>query len=115
MKNLKQNYIKKPINKFGGINNDLKLQNMKLNNFCKRQGFTFDFIKQMFEIMPNSKTYTFTVEKERQYAIKVLNVISNLKQKERDRVLQELNQSIGGLNGKTYSYKWDITIFNFFQ
>ena len=37
--------------------------------------------------MPNSKTYTFTVEQERQYAIKVLNVISNLKQKERDRVL----------------------------
>ena len=34
----------------------------------------------MFEIMPNSKTYTFTVDKERQYAIKVLNVISNLKQ-----------------------------------
>ena len=53
----------------------------------QKKGFTFDFIKQMFEIMPNSKTYTFTVEKERQYAIKVLNVISNLKQKERDRVL----------------------------
>ena len=37
---------------------------------------TWEFIKQ-----------SFNVEKERQYAIKVLNVISNLKQKERDRVL----------------------------
>jgi hypothetical protein len=34
------------------------------------------------------KQYTFLVEHERQYAIKVLNVISNLKQNERDRVLR---------------------------
>lgn len=34
------------------------------------------------------KKYTFLAEHERQYAIKVLNVISNLKQSERDRVLR---------------------------
>ena len=64
-----------------------KITKYEAEQLCKRQGFTFEFLKQMFEIMPNSKTYTFTVEQERQYAIKVLNVISNLKQKERDRVL----------------------------
>ena len=64
-----------------------KITKYEAEQLCKMQGFTFEFLKQMFEIMPNSKTYTFTVEKERQYAIKILNVISNLKQKERDRVL----------------------------
>ena len=64
-----------------------KITKYEAEQLCKRQGFTFEFLKRMFEIMPNSKTYTFTVEQERQYAIKVLNVISNLKQKERDRVL----------------------------
>ena len=64
-----------------------KITKYEAEKLCKEQGFTFDILKQIFEIMPNSKTYTFTVEKERQYAIKVLNVISNLKQKERDRVL----------------------------
>jgi len=34
------------------------------------------------------KKYTFLAEHERQYAIKVLNVISSLKQSERDRVLR---------------------------
>jgi len=34
------------------------------------------------------KKYTFLAEHERQYAIKVLNVISSLKQNERDRVLR---------------------------
>ena len=64
-----------------------KITKLEAEKLCKQQGFTFDILKKMFEIMPNSKTYTFTVEQERQYAIKVLNVISNLKQKERDRVL----------------------------
>lgn len=34
------------------------------------------------------RKFTFLAEHERQYAIKVLNVISNLKQSERDRVLR---------------------------
>ena len=41
-----------------------KITKYEAEQLCKRQGFTFDFIKQMFEIMPNSKTYTFTVEKK---------------------------------------------------
>jgi len=42
----------------------------------------------MFDITREPRKYTFTVENERQYAIKVLNVISNLNQKQRERVLQ---------------------------
>ena len=42
-----------------------KITKYEAEQLCKRQGFTFEFLKQMFEIMPNSKTYTFTVEKER--------------------------------------------------
>lgn len=38
--------------------------------------------------MSKPKKYTFLTEHERQYAIKVLNVISGLKQKERNRVLR---------------------------
>lgn len=38
--------------------------------------------------MSKPKKYTFLAEHERQYAIKVLNVISGLKQKERNRVLR---------------------------
>jgi len=38
--------------------------------------------------MSKPKKYTFLAEHERQYAIKVLNVISVLKQKERNRVLR---------------------------
>ena len=38
--------------------------------------------------MSTPKKYTFLAEHERQYAIKVLNVISGLKQKERNRVLR---------------------------
>jgi len=34
------------------------------------------------------KKFTFLAEQERQYAIKVLNVVSGLKQTERDRVLR---------------------------
>ena len=48
---------------------------------------TWEYIKQSFNVVSNPRCYSFNVEKERQYAIKVLNVISNLKQKERDRVL----------------------------
>jgi hypothetical protein len=42
------------------------------------------------------RKYTFLAEHERQYAIKVLNVISALKQSERDRVLRraiKMNES----------------------
>ena len=54
---------------------------------CNKQGFSIETLGKIVEILPNPKTYNFTVENESQYAIKVLNVISNLKQKERDRVL----------------------------
>ncbi|HCT52368.1 MAG TPA: hypothetical protein DF712_07900 [Balneola sp.] len=64
-----------------------KISRLEAEKLCKEQGFTLDTLQQMFEIMPKSKSFTFTVEKERQFAIKILNVISNLKQKERDRVL----------------------------
>ena len=64
-----------------------KISRLEAEKLCKEQGFTLDTLQQMFEIMPKPKSFTFTVEKERQFAIKILNVISNLKQKERDRVL----------------------------
>ena len=64
-----------------------KISRLEAEKLCREQGFTLDTLQQMFEIMPKSKSFTFTVEKERQFAIKILNVISNLKQKERDRVL----------------------------
>ena len=40
----------------------------------------------MFDIT-NTRKQTFTVANERQYAIKVLNPIANLSQRERERVL----------------------------
>ena len=51
-----------------------------------KQGFTFETLRDMFDISRTRKQ-TFTVEHERQYAIKVLNPISNLNQRERERVL----------------------------
>tara|TARA_R100001015_G_C4619514_1_gene176257 strand:+ start:1475 stop:1702 length:228 start_codon:yes stop_codon:yes gene_type:complete len=64
-----------------------KITKSEAERLCEKQGYSLDTLAKMVEIMPNPRSYTFTVEQERQYAIKVLNVISNLKQKERDRVL----------------------------
>ena len=35
-----------------------KITKLEAEKLCKEQGFTFEILKQMFEIMPNSKTYT---------------------------------------------------------
>ena len=66
-----------------------KITKSEVNTLIDKHGFDMDTIKANFDIENESKPrcYTFNVEKERQYAIKVLNVISNLTQKERDRVL----------------------------
>lgn len=63
-----------------------KISKEEVVELKKKQGFDDDTIKKLFDIK-TSKVKTFTVEDERQYAIKVLATISNLNQKERDRVL----------------------------
>ena len=65
-----------------------KLTNSEAKKLCEQQGFTLDVINKMFEVTREPRKYTFTVENERQCAIKVLNPISNLNQRERERVLQ---------------------------
>ena len=52
----------------------------------KKQGFDNETISKLFDI-EKTRTKNFTVENERQNAIKVLSPISNLSQKERERVL----------------------------
>ena len=47
-----------------------------------------DVLEQMVEVTPDARKYTFTVENERQFAIKVLHVVSSLTQRQRERVLQ---------------------------
>jgi len=47
-----------------------------------------DVLEQMVEVTPDARKYTFTVEHERQNAIRVLNVIAGLTQRQRERVLQ---------------------------
>ena len=64
-----------------------KITRAEAENLVSTRGFTWEQINEMFDVTSNPRSYTFNVEKERQYAIKVLNVISNLKQKERERVL----------------------------
>ena len=64
-----------------------KITKSEAKRLCEKDGFTLDVINKMFEITKEPRKYTFNVENERQYAIKVLNVISNLNQKERERVL----------------------------
>tara|TARA_R100001086_G_C11709701_1_gene223793 strand:- start:286 stop:513 length:228 start_codon:yes stop_codon:yes gene_type:complete len=51
-----------------------------------KQGFDEDTINNMFEVI-RTREQSFTVHHERQYAIKVLNPIANLTQRERERVL----------------------------
>ena len=62
-----------------------KSEAMKL---CEKQGFTMDVLEQMVEVTSDARKYTFTVENERQFAIKVLHVVSGLTQRQRERVLQ---------------------------
>jgi len=66
-----------------------KVNQKEVQELIDKHGFDMELIKQQFEIIKESKprTYDFNVEQERQYAIKVLNVISNLNQKQRERVL----------------------------
>jgi|TARA_R100001163_G_C4979864_1_gene136397 hypothetical protein len=65
-----------------------KITRAEAENLVSTRGFTWEQINEMFDVTSNPRSYTFTVEKERQFAIKVLNVISNLSLRERERVLQ---------------------------
>ena len=64
-----------------------KITKSEAKRLCEKDGFTLDVINKMFEITKEPRKYTFNVEHERQNAIKVLNVIANLNQKQRERVL----------------------------
>ena len=66
-----------------------KIDHYEAQRLIDKYGFDIDTIKNNFDITKETKqrTYDFNVEQERQYAIKVLNVISNLNQKQRERVL----------------------------
>ena len=63
-----------------------KITKAEAKELQTKQGFTIEALQNMFDIS-TSRKQTFTVENERQYAIKVLNPISNLSQRERERVL----------------------------
>ena len=67
-----------------------KINQQEVDRLIEKYGFDMDTIKKNFDITKETKprTYDFNVEQERQYAIKVLNVISNLTQLQRHRVLQ---------------------------
>ena len=66
-----------------------KVNQKEVQELIDKHGFDMELIKQQFENIKETKprTYDFNVEQERQYAIKVLNVISNLNQRQRERVL----------------------------
>ncbi len=66
-----------------------KINQQEVQRLIDKYGFDMDTIIKNFDITKETKprTYDFNVEQERQYAIKVLNVISNLNQKQRERVL----------------------------
>ena len=51
-----------------------------------KQGFDCETMDKLFDIA-RTREQNFTVHHERQYAIKVLNPIANLTQRERERVL----------------------------
>ena len=65
-----------------------KITKSEAKKVCDERGFSMERLEHIFDIRPNARSFTFSVENERQYAIKVLNVLSNLKQGERSRVLQ---------------------------
>ena len=63
-----------------------KISKAEAKELQQKQGFTLENLRDMFYIYRTRKQ-TFTVEHERQYGIKILNPISNLNQRERERVL----------------------------
>jgi len=67
-----------------------KITQKEVDELIDKHGFDMELIKKQFDIAKENtqRNYQFKVEHERQYAIKVLNVMSNLKQRERERVLQ---------------------------
>tara|TARA_R110002096_G_C14405768_1_gene707852 strand:- start:50 stop:310 length:261 start_codon:yes stop_codon:yes gene_type:complete len=67
-----------------------KVTQKEVELLIEKHGFDMELIKKQFDVVkePTQKIYDFKVEHERQYAIKVLNIMSNLKQRERERVLQ---------------------------
>tara|TARA_R110002050_G_scaffold284483_3_gene433661 strand:- start:1369 stop:1629 length:261 start_codon:yes stop_codon:yes gene_type:complete len=67
-----------------------KVTQKEVELLIEKHGFDMEIIKKQFDVVkePTQKIYDFKVEHERQYAIKVLNIMSNLKQRERERVLQ---------------------------
>jgi len=67
-----------------------KVTQKEVEVLIEKHGFDMELIKKQFDVVkePTQKNYDFKVEHERQYAIKVLNVMSNLTQLQRHRVLQ---------------------------
>ena len=67
-----------------------RINKQEVQQLIDKHGFDMSLIKKQFDIVkePSSRNYTLYKEQERQYAIKVLNVMCNLKQKERERILQ---------------------------
>lgn len=67
-----------------------KVTQKEVDLLIEKHGFDMELIKKQFDVVkePTQKNYDFKVEHERQYAIKVLNVMSNLTQLQRHRVLQ---------------------------
>ena len=67
-----------------------KVTQKEVKLLIEKHGFDMELIKKQFDVVkePTQKNYDFKVEHERQYAIKVLNVMSNLTQLQRHRVLQ---------------------------
>ena len=67
-----------------------KVTQKEVGLLIEKHGFDMELIKKQFDVVkePTQKNYDFKVEHERQYAIKVLNVMSNLTQLQRHRVLQ---------------------------
>lgn len=66
-----------------------KITKTEAKKLCDEKGFSMERLEHIFEITPNAKKYTFSVEKERQHAIKVLHLlVSELNQRQRERILQ---------------------------
>ena len=64
-----------------------KITKSEAKRLCEKDGFSMERLEHIFDIVREPRKYTFNVEHERQNAIKVLNVIANLNQKQRERVL----------------------------
>tara|TARA_R100001126_G_C4791814_1_gene132304 strand:- start:424 stop:654 length:231 start_codon:yes stop_codon:yes gene_type:complete len=64
-----------------------KITKSEAKKLCNESGFSMERLEHIFDITREPRKYTFNVEHERQNAIKVLNVIANLNQKQRERVL----------------------------